>query len=253
MPSVKDIAIVLRLLDWSETSQIAVLFTEHHGKVSATAKGAKRQTPSTLAKFSGGLELLGLGEAVFISKRPTELANLTEWDLVDAHWHLRRDLRGYRLAMYAADLVHHVVQDHDAHPVTFAALRQCLAELADRAAQPAAMLRFQWTVVEDMGLRPVLEHDAQTGEDLADMGATVAFSHVAGGVVADTGSPDRWRVRRTTIELLQQVAAGKPLNHASPEALDRANKLLCAYFRAILDRQLPTMDVILDRESDAKN
>lgn len=239
---------MLRLLDWSETSQIAVLLTEHHGKVSATAKGAKRQTPSTLAKFSGGLELLGLGEALLLIKRPTELALLTEWDLLDANWHLRRNLRAYRLAMYAADLVHHVVQDHDAHPATFAALRDCLRDLFEPVNQAAAMLRFQWAVVEDMGLRPVLEHDVETGEELASMPATVAFSPTAGGVVSDTpGASDRWRTRRATIELLQRVAAGQDISDASADAIQRANRLLCVYFRAILDRQLPTMEVMLEQ------
>ena len=81
MPSFTDSAICIRKLDWSETSQIVVLITEGHGKVSATAKGAKRQSPSTLAKFSGGIELLTAGEAVLITKPTADLANLIEWDL----------------------------------------------------------------------------------------------------------------------------------------------------------------------------
>jgi DNA repair protein RecO len=245
MASVKDHAIVVRLMDWSETSQIAVLLTAEHGKISATAKGAKRQSPSTLAKFSGGLELLGEGEAIFILKRGTELANLTEWDLTDAHWHLRRNLRAFGLAMYAADLVHHLVQDSDPHPGTFAALSQFLAELAGEN-QQAGLLRFQWALVNDLGYRPVLDRDVQTGGELP-AGETLGFSAMHGGTVADTGGTDRWRVRRGTITLLQHAAGGRLADDAPPEALERANRLLCVYFRAILDRHLPTMDTVLGR------
>lgn len=240
----KDQALCLRLLDWSETSQIAVLLTENHGKVSAVAKGAKRQTPSTLAKFSGGLELLTAGEAVMIVKRGSELATLTEWDLLDAHWHLRTDLRAYRLGMYAADLVHHIVQDHDPHPRTYRALKGFLSALSERALQPPALLRFQWSVVEDMGLRPVLDRDAATGEVLDETGGALAFSPAAGGVVADTGSRDRWRVRHETVALLRRLAERGEIE-ADDGSLSRANKLLCVYFRSILDKQLPTMEVVL--------
>lgn len=246
MPALKDNAVCLRLLDWSETSQITVLLTEQHGKISAVAKGAKRQTASTMAKFSGGLELLSAGEAMLILKRHAELNQLTEWDLHDPHWHLRKDLSAYRLAMYAADLLHHIVQDHDPHPQTYAALRAFLTELRDPAMRQRALLQFQWGVVDDMGLRPVLEHDAQTGEVLDEAGEALAFSAVAGGVVADTGGGDRWRVRRTTVQLLRGVAMGQPLDSFDSGSLGRANRLLCTYFRAILDKQLPTMSAVLN-------
>lgn len=245
MPAIKDQAVCIRIVDWSETSQIAVLMTEDHGKVSAVAKGAKRQTPSVLAKFSGGIELLTAGEAVMIVKRGAELATLTEWDLLDAHWHLRGDYRAYRLGMYAADLVHHIVQDHDAHPRTYRALRSFLSEVRDVAKPQAALLRFQWEVVEDMGLRPVLETDAETGEELSGEGEALGFSAAAGGVVADTGRGDRWRVRRSTVRLLRDLAEGRELG-GDDEALTRANRLLCVYFRAILDKQLPTMGAVLE-------
>jgi DNA repair protein RecO (recombination protein O) len=266
MSSVKDHAIVLRLLDWSETSQIAVLLTAQHGKISATAKGAKRQTPSTLAKFSGGLELLSRGEAVFIPKRGSELANLTEWDLLDAHWHLRRNLRALNLAMYGADLVHHLVQDADPHLGTFTALARFFRDLAGPEGSggggiQAALLRFQWALVMDLGFGPVLDRDAQTGAELGG-GQTVGFSAIHGGTVADTGASDRWRVRRSTIELLSRIAAGQrgvgggggsdemvEVGGAEvggdAEVVERANKLLCVYFRAILDRSLPTMEAVL--------
>ncbi len=245
MPTVKDNAICLRLMDWSETSQIAVLLTEAHGKVSAMAKGAKRQTPSTMQRFSGGVELLTRGEAVLITKQNVELANLIEWNLLDAHWHLRRNLSAYRLAMYAADVTTHLLHDHDAHPNTFTALQSLLNCLADDATHQRVLLQFHWHLITDTGYQPTLDHDAQTGEPLDEQASTFAFNPVAGGIVNDTGEEDRWRMRKQTVALLRAVAAGESIKNASDESLLRTNRLLCAYIRTLLDKQLTTMDVLL--------
>ena len=61
------------------------------------------------------------------------------------------------------------------------------------------------------------------------------------GVVADTAAPDRWRVRRETIELLRAVAAGRLSDRAKPAQLDRANRLLAAYIRVLLGREPKSM------------
>jgi DNA repair protein RecO (recombination protein O) len=248
VPTVSDHAVCVRRLDWSETSQIVVLMCLEHGKVSATAKGAKRQTPSTLAKFSGGVDLLAVAGVVMILKPGQDMANLIEWDLTEPNFHLRQDLEAHRLSMYAADLVHHLIQDHDPHPNSYFALVEFLAALVEQADRAIALLRFQWALIRDLGFRPILDRDAQTGEDLSQS-ETYAFSATAGGVVADVGGVDRWRVRAETVHLLREIDAGEATD-ASGETTERANRLLCVYLRSILDRQLPTMQFILGQSND---
>jgi len=256
MPTLKDDCVVLRLMDWSETSQIAVLLSRDHGKVSATAKGAKRATPSVMAKFSGGLETVTRGEAVWISRPSRDLANLTEWDLTDGYWGVRRNLAAFDLAMYAVDLVHHILHDDDPHPATFEALTGFLQRLGGGRTERSdsledspptgqvsadlenaeALLRFQWNVIEDAGLRPSLEAG---GDD-----EVMRFSPTAGGLVG-AGDANAWRVRRKTIEALRAAATGEALDEADDSAIIGANRLLCTYCRAILDKHLPTMAAVL--------
>lgn len=269
MPRIKDQAIPIRHLDWSETSQVVVLLTQAHGKVRGLAKGSKRMTPSSVQRFSGGIELLTRGEIV-MALRPgsvsgggsphasgSELATLTEWDLQDDYHHLRTDLHAHRLAMYAADLCHAFLQDLDPHPRSFAALARLLPALksGEAAEKQAALLRFQWAILDDAGYRPELERDVQTGEGLGDAGGADAgmftFDPRAGGMttgVRVTGAD--WRIRRATVEALRAVAEGDGAPTSSPAAADpdtllRANKFLCAYARTILDQELPTMKIVL--------
>lgn len=255
MAVLKGDCVVLRLIDWSETSQIAWLLSREHGRLAATAKGSKRSTPSVQAKFSGGLELATRGEAVVHTKAGRDLGNLTEWRLSDGYWQLRRDLRAFELAMYAVDVAAHLLGDHDPHPRSFDALVHLLEAIGGgeipsrrtaRGVLPTSLLWFQWVLIEDAGYRPVLDRDARTGAALSAGGGAMRFSPRAGGLV-DEATPDAWRVRRKTVQLLRRIAAGEATDDADAASVNRANRLLCAYCRAILDKQLPTMRAVMGR------
>ena len=115
MPRFKDQAVCIRVIDWSETSQIVVLLTACQGKVRGVAKGSRRANPSSVQKFSGGIDLLTAGQALGVIKPSTDLAVLTEWDLQEPLRHLRTDLQAQGLGLYVADLTHHLLADHDPH------------------------------------------------------------------------------------------------------------------------------------------
>jgi len=245
MPRFKDQATCIRLIDFSESSQIVVLLTEQHGKVRGIAKGSKRMDPSSISRFSGGIELLTGGQVVAVVKETTELATITEWDLQQPNYHLREDLKSQYLASYGADLANAMLADHDPHRSMFAALNTFFSRLADRSHRSGALLRFQWTVLDCCGYRPQLDQDVISGEPLPER-QTYRFDPNRGGMTTQlaTASGGDWGVRRQTVELLRETSQSKTTG--SPAAIDRANRLLCTYLRAILDRELPTMHHLLD-------
>lgn len=244
MPRFKDQAICIRHIDWSETSQVVVLLTQEHGKLRGLAKGSKRQSPSSVQRFSGGIELLTLGQVVAVTKRTAELATLTEWDLQDDFHYLRRDLECQRMAMYAADLCNAMLADEDAHPGAYDALSDFLHTLSDKANRPAALLRFQWALLLDCGYRPELETDVRGSGTLGKVKA-YTFDPIAGGLTVENGVAD-WRVRWQTVALLRKLSAGEAIDEADADSVERANRLLCVYTRAILDKELPTMRIVLN-------
>jgi DNA repair protein RecO (recombination protein O) len=237
MPTISDNAICIRHWDFSETSQTVSLLTRDHGIVRGIAKGAKREK----GPFSGGLDILTRGRLVAMIKPSGGLATLTEWHLETVYRAVRRRLAANRAGLYMADLVHHMLTEHDAHPRLFDALDTALAALDCAAHTEVSLLRFQWALLTECGYQPQLDRDAADRSPLPPDQTTLAFSPASGGVVADTEGPDRWRVRRETIELLRRIASGRAGDDHDAAVASRGNRLLAAYIREILGTELPTL------------
>lgn len=246
MPTIADLAICIRHWDFSETSQTVSLFARTHGILRSLAKGSKREK----GRFSGGIDLLAKGQIVAIIKPGRDLATLTDWDLVEVHWPLRQDLAAHRTGLYFADLIHHMVTDHDPHELLFDALEAALASLRvnDEPGREFAMLRFHWALLVETGYKPELAVDAESGRTLDDAEPTLAFNPRAGGLVTDTGAsaPGRWRVRRETVTLLRELERDREHRalEAPLESVQRANRLLASYLREILGQEPPTFRLV---------
>lgn len=246
MPRFEDEAVVLRAVEWSESSQIVTLLTRTHGKVRGLAKGSKRQSPSSVQRFTGGFELLTIGRVTATTRPSTDLATVTEWDLLDAYPHLRRSLTRQRVGFVAASYIDALTADEDPHEALYDAMCAVLgdADGGDEVAGSAGLLGFQWALLSEAGYRPELAADVRTGAELADAGR-YTFDPQAGGFTAERGD-DRWRVRGETLALLRDVAQGESIDGGAAGAtVARANRLMTSYVRELIGRELPTMALVL--------
>ncbi len=265
-----DEAVCIRQADWSETSQTVTLFCRKLGLVRGLAKGTRRER----SPYCGGFEGLTLGEVEFITK-PTGLANITGWDLREPFGAIRHSLKAFYAGVFMADLVQHAITDADPHPRLYEAMVIALHELCqgDQRTIDLTVLRFQWATLVETGYQPELWNDLTTGQRL-DQAATFGFDPRLGGLVTDPqdaasggdgGDGGRWgqgvlvwRVRSATIELLREIGA-EPIGAApdgvtgtvsiSPDdalidqVVMRAIRLLDAYMREILGREIPSSRV----------
>ena len=232
MPPIRDTAVCLRRWDFSETSQTVSLFTREGGILRGLAKGAKRER----GKFSGGFDVLTRGQVVAFVKPGRDLATLAEWHLQEMFRPLREHLAANRAALYAVDLVYHLLTDHDPHRALFDALVEGLRGLGDPARTDLELLRLQWAVLAETGYTPVVDRDVRTGGPLPDE-PVLTFSPQAGGLT--TGDGPGWRTRRETVRALQSIAGGT--EPPPSDALSRANRLLAAYARDVSGREIPAM------------
>src|SRR5207247_7565299 len=115
MAAEKATALVLRTVDWSETSRIATLWTRELGKVRVLAKGGRRLK----SNFESALDLLTVCSIVLLRKSTGSLDLLTEARVSERFPQLRADLPALYAGYYVAELLSDWTEDYDPHPVLF--------------------------------------------------------------------------------------------------------------------------------------
>lgn len=178
MSSEKATAIVLRVIEFSETSSIVTLLTREFGKIRALAKGARRPK----GPFESALDLLGLCRIVFLRKSSDALDLLTEAKLERRFRPPGGDLSNLYAAYYVAELLNELTDDYDPHPELFDAADETLAALHTSSACAPVLLRFELTALRVLGHLPLLDMCAECGTPVEAVGR-VPFSQSAGGVL----------------------------------------------------------------------
>ncbi|MBK8916149.1 MAG: DNA repair protein RecO [Phycisphaerales bacterium] len=225
MATRSDAGIVLRLSDYSETSQIATLLSRESGLVRLIAKGVRR---STAARVAVGLDLLERGDLLFAPPvRGTGLGTLAEWRQRDAFAGLRRALILMHAGLYAAELCRVLMEEYDPHPDVYDGLQSLLEALAQiepakRDAVAGLLVDFQAILAVSVGFCPNLRGCVACGR-ARPAGSAGYMSHSAGGLVCRScvaRFSDRRRVRGMVIDRLwQSIAAATPtMPDAEPEA-----------------------------------
>jgi DNA repair protein RecO (recombination protein O) len=201
MSTEKASAIVLRVVEFSETSCVLTLFTDAFGKVRALAKGARRPK----SPFESALDLLATCRIVFLRKSTEALDLLTEAKLERRFRVGRGDLGPVYAGYYVAELLDALTDDYDPHPELYAIAESTLAELSNR--RPPVVVRgttapsesaveqlvappvvsrlvfhFELAALRILGHLPSLEVCVGCGSPVSREGR-VAFGHIAGGVL----------------------------------------------------------------------
>jgi DNA repair protein RecO (recombination protein O) len=178
MSSEKAAAIVIRAVDFSETSLVVTLFTREFGKLGALAKGARRLK----SPFESALDLLALCRIVFLHKTSDALDLLTEAKLLRRFRPAGKNLLNLYAGYYVAELLNDLTEANDPHPKLFDLADETLAALA--AGEPVARLviRFELGMLQLLGLLPSLDDCAECGNHVPAVGR-VAFGLIDGGVL----------------------------------------------------------------------
>lgn len=222
MPApLKTQAIVLRSIRYGEADRILHLYTPHHGRVAAIAKGARRAR----SRFGARLEPFFHVRLVLHEGR-SDLHTVTSADTVDPHPSLREQAATLDAAARACDAVARLFETSEPHPEVFRLLANQLALLSSDPAQATAAngLAFRLKLLLAAGIVPQLGSCAACGE----LEQLSGFSASAGGVVCGSCESAAFPIGEDCYRFLVG-ALGSPLAQApgaSEVALRQAERAI---------------------------
>lgn len=227
----KDLAICIRAVDYSETSQVVTFFARASGKVSAIAKGSKRPKSA----FDGAIEILSFGEIVFSNSSREKLATLTEFQQRPGFTSLAGDLLTLNCGLFAGELVSQLTNDYDPHPQLFDSFLQFLKDMRETGHEKretlSLLILFQLALLREIGLLPIFSYCANCKTRYEHR---VYFSSSANGLVCrdcESSFPDRIRL---TAEATACLADPKRIAAAQEKTLSEVEEVLIAHFTELL-------------------
>jgi len=213
MSTEKTSAVVLRVVDFSETSCIVTLFTQHFGKLGALAKGARRPK----SPFDSALDLLALCRIVFIDKSGDVLDLLTEARLERRFRSASRDLSRLYAGYYVAELLMELTDLGDPHPELYQRADDTLLALDREGPVAETVLDFEVTALRLLGHLPALDACVLCGTPVSAGHERVLFGQLAGGVLCPgcrVGQKQVVSVSREGHEALRCLACSADGGHA---------------------------------------
>jgi len=245
----KTEALVLRTIDWSETSRIAILWSKEFGKIRVLAKGGRRLKSS----FENALDLLTHCSIVLLRKSSGSLDLLTEAQIIHRFNGLRKDLNALHASYYLAELLAEWTEDYDPHPVIFDEALNCLKVWNDlgeneklmtkdkiQASLSAVLVRFELILLLELGFRPELKFCTECSGEINELESF--FSPAGGGVKCRTCSLEDRTSFKISSESLQslivfQTVSSKELPLVSILVRKEHRKILGRYITYLLGRR----------------
>lgn len=238
-----DIAICIRAIDYSETSQIVTLFTRANGKIRAIAKGSKRAKSA----FDGAIEIFSYGKIVFADPKKEKLATLTEFEQAQAFTPAGDNLFALNCCLFATELLSNLTNDYDPHPELFDSFLQFLKNTNQQQARGtehrdtlALLILFELALLKEVGLQPILNNCVNcktTFENrVSRIENQVYFSSSANGLVCrdcEASFPDKIRLTKNAGRCLTNL---KMLAESNEKTLNEVEKVLMHHFTNTLGR-----------------
>ena len=231
-------AIVLRNMDYRETSQIVTLFTREMGKITVLAKGA-RQAKS---QFGATLQPMSHIQAVIYHKPTRDIQTLGETAHLTLFSGLRAGLEKLTIGLQIVELVHAVVQVEEVNEPVYALLFETLFWL-DQADIHVENIWpfFQIQVASSLGFQPYIQKSDV--ESITDKHGFFALEtgavhpYIVTGVQARKVSRSALRAFAVLAKTNMETAMRMSMSNA---VLHEVAMLVDSYLRFHLDDALPS-------------
>ncbi|MGC8625256.1 MAG: DNA repair protein RecO [Phycisphaerae bacterium] len=153
----KDEAICLRVIDFSESSQILTLLGRNTGVMALLAKGSRKISKGGVFSLGSPIDQLARGEVVFIPPRSaTDLATLTAWTLLDHQPILRKSLPAYYAGQIICEIIMTLLSPQEPHQRLYDELAMGVAALGGAQSKRICLSSVK-NILTATGYQPHLE------------------------------------------------------------------------------------------------
>ena len=238
MPSAD--ALILRTVDFSETSRIVTLYTRQFGKIEALAKGGRRLK----GPFESSLDLLARNAVTFIPMRGDALDLLTESKLIRRFRVRSSNLAGTLGGFYVAELINSLTAANDPIPPLYDMTVKVLNQLEEGTYVMRTLIRFEGRLLQLLGHAPSLWNCVGCGTLVPRaMNTRIAFGMIDGGVLCLDCLPNHRQTIRVTAEtldtwetLMNPLDKSEEWKHVSldPQTLGEIRRLVNQYICSLL-------------------
>ena len=202
-------AIVLRTRQFGESDKIVSFLTEHHGKITGIAKGAKRSR----RRFVNSLEPFSLVKLRFQERPHSSLAFIVSSDLLLSFQRLVTGLDKISFASYLVEITDGLIGDREENRLVFQHLKDGLCYLNENGTSLRFLTAFELKLLSLVGYQPSLDHCKRCGKDRRD-GSAVRwhFSPRDGGILCEPCSRLRKEILplgATAVKILTDLQAEK--------------------------------------------
>ena len=178
----KTEAVVLKSMNYRDSSKIVTFYTRRFGKVKCIAKGA-RQLKS---KFGAGLEPITSVSLVLYKKEQRDLQLVSQCDAIKTYKSIHGELERMAVALAVLELVNNLAHDEEGNDALYQLLVETLDEI-EHGKKNFLNLFFAFEIrcASLFGFSPDLEKCAHCGRSLDDIGAdgSAVFQLSKGSVV----------------------------------------------------------------------
>lgn len=175
----RDEGIIIRERPLGEADKLLTILTRSRGKITASARGARR----TRNRLLGATQLFCQSRFLFLTGKG--LATVGQAEIIEPFQGLRDNLERLAYASYFAELVDGFSGEEDSQPAIFDLLRSLFAGLLATQDMELLVRYGELKLVSLAGFMPSLFHCAECGKELSVQLNKAFFSPSSGGILCE--------------------------------------------------------------------
>ncbi len=240
----KTEAIVLRRMDFRETSLIVDLYTRDFGKLSGLLKGIRTEPE----KFASRLEVSSHNDVIFYKKVNTSLHLVSACDLRDNFFNIRQSMMKAGLMGIMMELIASVMQPEDKNEEVFNLALECLKELEVTSSPEKVITIFKIKMLSLSGFKPHFDSCVSCNDKILGQSK---FSLSLGGLLCEKCSHKDMSSRsifRGTIASILYIEKNNFKNNLNlglnPQIKKELELILNAFLNFHLEKELKSQKVL---------